>query len=51
MGKCKDCKWWKEFGPDESGGHCHRHAPKPEVGWPITVENDWCGEFEAKEKK
>lgn len=47
---CDECKHWK--GPDEHGrGECRRYAPRPSrrmermPAWPLTVAQDWCGEF------
>lgn len=44
--KCENCKWWDE-------GFCKRYPPIP---WnykdyrPTTEADDWCGEFQEKNK-
>jgi hypothetical protein len=60
---CLSCKWWDaltEFDPAKgSVGCCIRYAPRPATGeapaggevnviWPITRDNDWCGEYTLK---
>lgn len=60
MNYCKSCKFWDAFYQDEKSGegvgHCVRYAPRPEIAlavscgeenvlWPITRENQGCGEF------
>jgi hypothetical protein len=60
MNYCKDCKFWDQFYEDEAtragAGYCVRYAPRPVIGkdggngeenvvWPITRENQGCGEF------
>lgn len=59
-GKCEDCKWWDDYDEEApSLGKCHKYAPKSTnyddglarhvyCEWPDVVEDDWCGEFEAK---
>ena len=57
---CKACRFWDAFYEDEKtgegAGHCVRYAPRPVIGkaerdgeenvvWPITRENQGCGEF------
>ena len=54
MGKCEDCKFWDH--KYESWGFCRRSAPKKiednDWGeWPGTDRDDWCGEFQQKEKE
>jgi hypothetical protein len=52
---CETCPFWD--GPDEVGlGICRKHAPTPSTTrtepeksfrfpvWPLTVEDEWCGE-------
>lgn len=60
--KCENCEFWdRNSGTSfDSHGHtrrpCKRNAPFV-IGdsnmlyprWPMTSENDWCGEFKAKE--
>ena len=52
---CKTCKYSDEHG--SSACFCKRHAPiavngryKNLADWPIVKENDWCGEWEAKDE-
>jgi hypothetical protein len=51
---CGACRYWRKHGAHqpissrehaEYGGRCHRHPPSMD-GWPVTLEADWCGEFE-----
>ncbi len=64
-GICKDCKWWDYIDSenvDNTGGfgECKRNAPLPyhipdsnvgiSVKWPVTDDDDWCGEFEDKKQ-
>ena len=53
---CRDCRFWVEIGLPHKGV-CHRHAPQPLTTkgsenvapqWPLTMEGDWCGEFEVR---
>ncbi len=53
MNTCVNCKFWVEhtFSPnDKSRGYCHRNPPisnsGPLASWPMSYEDDWCGEFE-----
>lgn len=59
---CPGCRFWDAF--DARSGECRRHAPTAvqfaqtqdanERGgdsgavWPVTSDDDWCGEWEAK---
>ena len=57
---CQNCKFWKG-GCDNYSKECHRKAPLPymfrpnektlDIGtrWPLTKDNQYCGEFEAKD--
>ena len=53
---CLHCRWWSRF-QDESWAQCRRNPPTAfQQGalhsgykWPVTVFDDWCGSFEAKE--
>jgi hypothetical protein len=59
--KCGNCRFWEMF-PDPNGpGVCRRHAPRPKMTasmsvtkttatWPITHDDDWCGEYESDER-
>ena len=58
--RCEICKWWKD-------GVCHKHSPKviavsstnpynndeivASTEWPITDQNDFCGEFRGIENE
>ncbi len=60
---CAECRFWDRLATLGSMGDCRRHAPRhlwieihpgtqdeecPREGvWPLTCEDDWCGEFEA----
>lgn len=60
MHKCKDCKWWRKSRGGNGG--CHRHAPSVRLLvtmneylehyglWPQVHEDDFCGDFEAKDE-
>jgi hypothetical protein len=55
---CGSCRFWQSNGTlsEEEGeqhGTCHRHAPRPTlseeagfVAWPLTMELDFCGDWE-----
>ena len=58
--KCKKCKYWDEYN-DGKRGFCRRYAPfhiGAEISdeifeddyaiFPLTLKNDWCGEFVKK---
>jgi hypothetical protein len=49
--KCETCKF---FDPEEDSdeGRCRRHAPRHDsfTCWPITNNDDWCGEWKPKAK-
>ena len=59
--QCKDCKFWNnkkisKWSYLEGEGQCRRHPPQAEAAfnrdlrfWPTAKEDDWGGEFEAKE--
>lgn len=44
---CETCRWWAADTAEE--GCCRRHAPIAASGavqpWPVTVLNDWCGDW------
>lgn len=60
--RCEACDWWFRYvGPrvtDLLGhGECRRKSPIPDhresqmtftAAWPLTVLDDWCGEWAAK---
>lgn len=54
---CEACAYWSEIEADQ--GECRRHAPqtlvfevddetKFESMFPVTANDDWCGDFELK---
>ena len=53
--RCKNCTWWDNEHkriPVEGAGFCRKHKPGGERRdgliwgvWPLTDENDLCGEF------
>lgn len=62
---CKDCKWWGNKDYVSKGvATCKRHSPIivldsptgsgvkdiPFTCWPTVYEDNWCGDFEEKEK-
>ena len=62
---CEFCLYWDKFHEGDGGealGECRRYAPRPKitsepeiegkenVEWPITRENEFCGEFKYDEK-
>ena len=44
--RCGECRYWTDQ-------RCHRHAPtsteEDRANWPITSEDDQCGDFQKKE--
>ncbi len=47
--RCEACRFWKES--SRRKGFCHRYPPFPGKGhalWPVTLADDWCGEFQAR---
>jgi hypothetical protein len=55
---CLWCRWWgqKTYGEGENMGVCHRATPSNLYNalgsnWPITVEDDFCGQFLSVETK
>ena len=48
---CENCEFWeRRGGPEEPTGHCRRFPPSSDIGWAITVADDWCGEYESKDQ-
>ena len=47
MTTCKDCKFYKELEPLETGviGECRRNPPHADLSFPMVDDDDWCGEF------
>lgn len=55
---CANCSRWRfvRQGNAKRAGECRRHAPGPATGggavveaqWPITLEDDVCGDFMPK---
>ena len=41
---CELCRFFWGTGT----GVCRRHSPVVKVGWPITNQVDWCGDWEKK---
>lgn len=56
--ECSFCMYWDILYNTDSVGRCRRYTPvinhqqnrRTTGEWPITYENDWCGEFKKKEK-
>lgn len=59
FGYCVDCAYWDACSPPD--GRCRRHAPAAAAGdqtgetgstasWPLTLAQDWCGEWRAREE-
>ena len=64
---CESCKFWERLEDSKDGkGHCRVNAPiavgllsgTPPSGqekftgiWPRTMPLDWCGEYEAPDRK
>ena len=49
---CSACIYWTVLAADATHGNCHFNAPasptpSPNVFWPVTGQNDWCGQFES----
>ncbi|MBW2601167.1 MAG: hypothetical protein JRD47_04455 [Deltaproteobacteria bacterium] len=51
---CANCDFWKQRPGVNNEGFCRKNAPFPKtqtprttlfVTWPITLADDWCGEF------
>jgi len=57
MVNCGDCKYWIRENIEDLTGECRRNSPLPilspkEAGcgcWPLTVEDDCCGDGAEKE--
>jgi hypothetical protein len=55
---CASCRYWSGQGKDFEG-FCRRYAPRPHapvppdkefiVLWPTTWDDNWCGEWEARQ--
>ncbi len=53
--KCKLCRFWETEGFKEGSGQCRCGVPAKDAGgepvsWPLTQDEDWCGEFRYAEK-
>ena len=52
--RCDNCRFWLKSEKIPGTGECRRHTPRgledymPMAYWPVTKQDDWCGEFEAK---
>ena len=50
---CSACIYWDVLAQDATRGHCRFNAPAnataypPYISWPVTGQNDWCGQFES----
>lgn len=48
---CDTCSYWARL-DDGEHGECRLHAPRPrnttstDTHWPVTTEDDWCGEWD-----
>ena len=65
MDPCQHCKFWSNNHPVKGYGYCRRYAPRPVskedacatevmgviVGWPVTYEDEGCGEFKLDVRK
>jgi hypothetical protein len=63
MVECDECRYWARDPHRSASGECHRYAPRgflvPDkqtadaderwAYWPLTTENEGCGEGERKE--
>ena len=54
--RCDTCEYWRVIDTDNQGdptvGECRGRCPTYDGGektWPITDNDDWCGEWELKE--
>jgi hypothetical protein len=55
---CSACKYWEDI--QDGSGLCHRNPPTLNIGrdamcvdsWvlPLTMHDEWCGQFEAYEE-
>jgi hypothetical protein len=48
---CEQCRFWERYEGD--AGLCRRNAPFPEAAthdacWPLTLSEDWCGDFQPQ---
>lgn len=49
---CSKCQFWQRVLQNEPGyshfgtefGKCRHRSPR-QVGWPVTHQTDWCGDF------
>jgi len=52
--QCDNCRFWKctiSVGKSAARGECRRHNPRAQgMMWATTAFDDWCGEFQEKEK-
>ncbi len=56
---CEECRFWdsKTGVLSEGDGYCRRKAPTPDKHdaswpiWPITDQDDWCGEGKKKQPR
>jgi hypothetical protein len=59
---CGGCRYWAKKAGEKARGECRRRAPAPAnaddaneegwptygAAWPLTFDDDWCGEFKPK---
>jgi hypothetical protein len=48
-GTCGNCAWSERMpGPNVWGQimQCRLHPPHPDHGWPMTREDEWCGDWQ-----
>jgi hypothetical protein len=55
--RCANCEFWRQRKGVPTNGFCQKNAPFPKVhsprttlfvSWPMTMEDDWCGEFQER---
>lgn len=48
--ECCHCRFFRNQATAAGSGECHRRVPDPRGAWPVIQQNEWCGEFEPREK-
>lgn len=61
---CSNCRYWEREDELSDGGICRRYPPSIRTTamddndeysgypiWPLTLEDEWCGEHKPKENK
>lgn len=57
---CNTCDYWVNYQGNDDLGECHRYAPRNsdreymmgalcEIDWPLTKDDDFCGEYKRSE--